>query len=118
MAETPDMIPFDDFAKVDLRAATVTNAVLHPNADKLLLLTLDDGTEGGRQVCAGVRPWYPDPSVLVGRQVAVVANLEPRTIRGQESQGMVLAATSGAGEAQDVVLLALDRPVEPGSKIS
>lgn len=143
------MITFDDFARLDLRVATVRSAEAHPNADKLLKLRLDDGTPEGRQVCAGIRAWY-DPATLVGRQVIIVANLEPRQLRGEISQGMVLAASdlkedvtaaavaaapvpapSGGGAApaaapaakpgpqeRDVVLLALDRPVKPGSKVS
>jgi len=122
-------IPFDVFAKIDLRVATIKSAELHPNADKLLKLRLDDGTPEGRQVCAGIRQWY-DPATLVGRQVVIVANLEPRTIRGEISQGMVLAAsdlrTDGAAAAdakggpgeRDVVVLSIDRPVKPGSKVS
>lgn len=121
-------IPFDVFSKIDLRVATIKSAEFHPNADKLLKLRLDDGTPEGRQVCAGIRQWY-DPATLVGRQVVIVANLEPRTIRGEISQGMVLAASDlradgaaadgkgGPGE-RDVVILSIDRPVKPGSKVS
>lgn len=121
-------IPFDLFAKIDLRVATIKSAEFHPNADKLLKLRLDDGTAEGRQVCAGIRQWY-DPATLVGRQVVIVANLEPRTIRGEISQGMVLAASDlradgaaadakgGPGE-RDVVILSIDRPVKAGSKVS
>lgn len=124
-------IPYDVFAKLDLRVATIRSAELHPNADKLLKLRLDDGTPEGRQVCAGIRQWY-DPAALVGRQVVIVANLEPRKIRGEISQGMVLAASDlrgepghapGAGAAtgeveRDVVILTIERPVKPGSKVS
>jgi methionyl-tRNA synthetase len=111
-------IAFEDFAKVDLRVATVIAAEPHPNADRLLKLQLDDGSGVPRQVCAGIRAWY-DPAALVGRQVVVVANLAPRILRGEASQGMVLAATGGApGGGEDVVLLALDRPARPGSVVS
>jgi methionine--tRNA ligase beta chain len=93
---------------------------------------LDDGTPEGRQVCAGIRQWY-DPAALVGRQVIIVANLEPRKIRGEISQGMILAASDlkegGAGAAggaagsdtpdgRDVIVLTLDRPAKPGSTVS
>jgi len=84
-------IKFEDFAKLDLRVATVLSAEPHPNADKLLKIRLDDGTPEGRQVCAGIKAWY-DPAALVGRQVVIVANLEPRQLRGEASQGMILAA--------------------------
>ena len=96
-----------------------------PELSELILfsdewLYLDDGSDQGRQICAGVRAWYEDPAALVGTQVVFVANLEPRTIRGEVSQGMVLASTSldGAGEAQDVCVLRTDRPVPAGSRVS
>ncbi len=118
-------IAFDDFIKLDLRVATIKAAEFHPNADRLLKVQLDDGTPEGRQVCAGVRQWY-DPATLVGRQVVIVANLEPRKIRGEISQGMILAASDlkpgGGGTddpaGRDVVLLAVDKPVKPGSTVS
>lgn len=132
MSEPLPTIPYDHFAKVDLRVATVLSAEPHPNADKLLKLRLDDGTPGGRQVCAGIKQWY-DPASLVGRQVVIVANLEPRQLRGEVSQGMILAASDlreGAApaspdaaakpgpDARDVILLTVDRAVKPGSKVS
>ena len=122
-------IAYDLFAKLDLRVATVTKAEPHPNADKLLKLTLDDGTPSGRQVCAGIKAWYA-PEQLVGKQVIIVANLEPRMLRGEVSQGMVLAAsdlkegTAPAGDAKpgaderDVVVLSVAKPVKAGSKVS
>lgn len=118
-------IAFDEFIKLDLRVATIKAAEPHPNADKLLKIQLDDGTETGRQVCAGIKAWY-DPAALIGKQVIIVANLEPRKIRGELSQGMILAASdmkdgalNDAGEPErDVVVLTLDRPVPPGSTVS
>ena len=85
-------IKFEEFAKLDLRVATIISAEPHPNADKLLKIRLDDGTPEGRQVCAGIKEWY-DPSTLVGKQVVIVANLEPRQLRGEISQRMILAAS-------------------------
>ncbi len=111
-------ITFDDFSKLDLRVATIKHAEHHPNADRLLKVQLDDGTAEGRQVCAGVRQWY-EPESLIGRQVVIVANLAPRTIRGEVSQGMILAASDMQGDDErDVVILTLDRPVKPGSTVS
>jgi methionyl-tRNA synthetase len=123
-------IAYDLFAQLDLRVATVLSAEPHPNADKLLKLRLDDGTPEGRQVCAGIKAWY-DPATLVGKQVVIVANLEPRQLRGEISQGMILAAsdlkdgaaapppgTKPGAEERDVVLLSIQRPVKPGSKVS
>ena len=117
-------IAFDDFIKLDLRVATVTACEPHPNADRLLKVQLDDGTPDGRQVCAGIKQWY-DPDALVGKQVVIVANLEPRKIRGEISDGMILAAsdvkaTNDEGEVteRDVVVLGVDRAVPPGSAVS
>ena len=116
-------IAFDDFIRLDLRVATVKSAEAHPNADRLLKVQLDDGTPTGRQVCAGIRQWY-DPQSIVGRQVIIVANLEARKIRGEISQGMILAASDLRGDGaddpagRDVILLTVDKPVKPGSIVS
>jgi methionyl-tRNA synthetase len=110
-------IPFDDFIKLDLRVATITAAEPHPDADRLLKIQLDDGTESGRQVCAGIKAWYA-PADLIGRQVVIVANLEPRTIRGEVSQGMILAASDAGADGREVVVLGLEKPVKPGSSVS
>jgi tRNA-binding protein len=124
--QTKPTIPFDEFMKLDLRVATIRHAEPHPNADRLLRIQLDDGTPEGRQVCAGIRAWYK-PESLIGRQVVIVANLEPRKIRGEISQGMILAASDLHGEAgegepsrdeRDVVVLTIDKPVQPGSPVS
>ncbi|MEX0653032.1 MAG: methionine--tRNA ligase subunit beta [Phycisphaeraceae bacterium] len=113
--ELKPTIEFDDFTKLDLRVATVTAAEAHPNADRLLKLQIDLGGEQ-RQICAGIKQ-YQDPASLVGQQIIVVANLAPRKIRGEESNGMLLAATSEEGEeVRDVVLLQPSRPVPPGSR--
>lgn len=113
-------ITFDEFAKIDLRVATVVSAEAHPNADKLLKLQLDDGSGTPRQICAGVRAYYK-PEDLVGKQIVIVANLAARTIRGEESRGMMLAASSapkGESESRDVVALTLMSPLAPGSLVS
>ncbi|MFM1935240.1 MAG: hypothetical protein RI990_199 [Planctomycetota bacterium] len=112
-------IAYDLFAKLDLRVATVVKAEPHPNADKLLKLTLDDGSPTGRQVCAGIKAWYA-PESLVGKQVVIVANLEPRMLRGEVSQGMVLAASDlkDGPDARDVVVVTVAAPVKPGSRVS
>jgi len=109
-------ITFDEFMKVDLRVATILKAEEHPNADRLLKLQIDLGGEQ-RQICAGVKAYY-DPESLVGRQIVVVANLAPRTIRGEESNGMLLAASQMDGDdVQDVILLAPGKQAAPGSSV-
>ncbi|MCA1685003.1 MAG: methionine--tRNA ligase subunit beta [Planctomycetia bacterium] len=97
-------IAYDDFAKVELRVARVLEARPHPNADKLMLLQVDAG-DGPKQIVAGIRLHYT-PEQLVGKSIVVVNNLQPAVIRGETSNGMLLAATSG----EKVVLLSTDDP--------
>ena len=120
MPELQPSVDFETFTRLDLRVATITDAEFHPDADRLLKIQLDDGTEAGRQVCAGIRAWYDDPGSLKGTQVVIVANLEPRVIRGERSEGMILAATSADadGTVQDVCVLRTDRPLPAGSRVS
>jgi methionyl-tRNA synthetase len=107
-----ELITIEDFMKVKLRVAEVLAAEPHPNADKLLRLQIRVG-ERRKQICAGIRQHY-EPEALVGKRLIVVDNLQPATLRGEVSQGMLLAATDG----DDVVLLTTDRPdVAPGSPV-
>ena len=110
----PNVIQYDDFAKLELRVATVLECKAHPNADKLLVLQVDLGTER-RQICAGLRQHY-QPEQLVGKQIIVVANLAPRTMRGEVSNGMLLAATDVA--SGKVIVMSPSENVGPGSKVS
>lgn len=116
-------IAFDEFAKVDLRVARILRAENHPSADRLLRLQVDDGSGTARQICAGIKGHYT-PEDLVGRSIIIVANLAPRKIRGEESRGMLLAASdlpkdaaSAAGERR-VILLRPEADVAPGSIVS
>lgn len=84
-------IQFDDFDKVDLRVGLIKEAGKVKGADKLLKFTLDDGM-GGRQILSGIAKWYPVPEELVGKKVVFVANLAPRKLRGEISQGMLLSS--------------------------
>ena len=114
--ETKETIQYDDFAKIDLRVATITQAEAHPDADRLLKLQSDLGDEQ-RQICAGVKAFY-EPESLVGKQIIVVANLAPRKIRGEESNGMLLAASAmDDEELTDVVLLSPGKEVPAGSAV-
>ncbi|HDZ20042.1 hypothetical protein LCGC14_0095720 [marine sediment metagenome] len=118
-ADTPSdakaTITYDDFCKLDLRVATIVEVAEHPNADKLLVLQIDLGGQR-RQIIAGIKAAYA-PESLLGKQIVVVANLQPRKMRGMESNGMLLAASAGEGPA-DVVVLTLDRDAPPGSSVS
>ena len=116
MSEDKPTITYDDFAKLDLRIATVIEAENHPNADKLICLKIDLGPEQ-RQIIAGIRGHY-SPAELVGKQIVVVANLAPRTMRGLESQGMLLAAHSQNDSGSSLVLITPEKPATPGSEVS
>ncbi len=110
----PTPITFDDFTKIDLRVARVLEAKPHPNADRLLVLKVDLGTEQ-RQIVAGIRGYY-EPEALVGKSVIVVANLAPRTMRGEESQGMLLAASNE--DRSQVIVVTPMADIAPGAKVS
>jgi methionyl-tRNA synthetase len=107
----PATVPYEHFAQLDLRVARVLEAREHPNANKLLLLKIKVG-ELEKQIVAGIRGHY-EPATLVGRLIVVVNNLAPAVIRGEESNGMLLAASDGTG----VVLLQPDRQIAEGSKV-
>jgi tRNA-binding protein len=104
-------ISYEDFAKLDLRVAKILAAREHPNANKLMLLQIDAG-EGEKQIVAGIRGHY-QPEDLVGRQIIVVANLQEVVLRGEESHGMLLAASDGDA----IVLLRPDRDCAPGAEV-
>ena len=126
------MISIDDFKRMELKVATITKAEPHPNADKLLVLQVDREIEAAqvllgllevvfpadlghdqRQIVAGIKEHYTAEE-LVGRQVVVVANLETARLRGMESHGMLLAASDGCS----VVVLTVEKSVQPGAKVS
>ncbi len=106
------MISIDQFRNVELKIATIKSAEPHPNADKLMVLQIDLGSEQ-RQILAGIRNHYT-PEELIGRQIVVVANLEPAKLRGLESQGMLLAAS----DEGRVIILTPEKTVQPGAKVS
>lgn len=106
------MISVDDFLKVELKVGTVLEAEEVEGSEKLIKLKVDLGEEEPRQVLAGVKQWY-SPDDFKGKQVVVVANLEPRMMMGLESQGMMLAADSEDGP----IFLAPPKHVSPGTKV-
>lgn len=91
------MINYDDFAKVEMRLGKILSVEKVPDTDKLLKLSVDMGEEKPRQVISGIALYFPDFSVLIGKKCMFVANLEPRIIRGLESQGMILALSTADG---------------------
>ena len=112
---TPDtpQIAIDDFVKIDLRVAQIVVAERIPKADKLLRLEVDLGYER-RQILSGIAEWYT-PEELVGRRIVVIANLTPRTMRGLESHGMLLAASHG--ENGKPVLATFGEEIALGSRL-
>lgn len=99
-------IEFDDFAKVELRVATVTECEPIKKAKKLLKLTVNDGTAEPRQIVSGISPWYK-PEDLIGKNVIIVANLKPAKLCGEMSNGMLLA---GDVSENDVKVVFVDLP--------
>ncbi len=108
------MINIDDFSKVEMRAGKILKAEPIPESNKLLKLEVDFGEEQPRQVLSGIAKYFPDPSLLVGRTVGFVANLEPRMILGLESQAMILAVSTDLGQFS---LLSIDPAIPPGTKV-
>lgn len=106
-------IKFEDFAKIDLRVAEISDASLVEGSEKLVRLKVLIGEEV-RQIVAGIRQYYL-PETLIGKKVVIVANLEPKKMFGEESIGMVLAAKDDSGELS---LLVLEKDLASGIKIS
>ncbi|HVS79370.1 MAG TPA: hypothetical protein VHF05_00105 [Candidatus Paceibacterota bacterium] len=107
------MINIDKFHETEIRIGKILSAEKVPETDKLLRLAVDFAEENPRQIVSGISAYFPDPQTLVGRHVAFVANLEPRTIKGLESQGMILAAHEGEAFS----LLEVSSDIPPGTRV-
>lgn len=105
------MPSIEDFKKFEFIVAQIKEVKEHPNADRLYVVKVDTGTEV-KQLVAGIRKSYT-PEQLIGRRVIIINNLEPAVIRGEESRGMILAAT----DEQGLSILAPDRDVLLGSVV-
>ncbi len=109
------VIEYSDFEKLDLRVGTILEIEDISGADKLYKLKVDVGEMGERTICAGIKNFYSKED-LEGKQIIIVANLAPRKMKGIESQGMLLAAsTQGHGK---VILLSPEKEIENGSRVS
>ncbi len=106
------MATIEDFMKIQMVTAQIKEVIEHPNADKLYVLKVDLGEEEPRQVVAGIRKSY-EKEELVGKRAILIKNLEPAFIRGEESQGMLLAASGENGP----VLLSPEKDVPLGSQV-
>ncbi len=109
----PAEIDFSDFAKLDLRVAKIIAAERHPDADRILKLTVDAGDPEPRTICSGIAEAYA-PEDVVGRSVILVANLAPRKIRGIMSYGMLLCG----GEGKTTTLATVPADLKPGTRVS
>ena len=112
------MISFDLFKKLDFRVAKILEAVQVAGTKNLLKLQIDVGDLGQRQIVAGLAQYY-DPESLVGRQIVVLANLKPAVIRGEKSEGMLLAGETGKPSDPDyqVVLVIPEKDLPPGTPV-
>ena len=116
MTEAPEGITylnFETFMEVDLRVGEILSVEEHPNADRLFVVSIDDGSEDGRTICAGLKEYY-SADEMVGKTVVFVANLKPRALRGVSSEGMMLAADDGEG---NVRLVTVDGSIRTGSQV-
>jgi methionine--tRNA ligase beta chain len=113
------MITYEEFKKVEVRAGKVLSAEKIPETDKLVKLSVDFnekdelGNSKPRQIVSGIALYFADPAVLVGKTCMFVTNLEPRTIRGFESNGMLFAVSNGKGGFS---LLEPNDSIKPGNQ--
>ena len=112
---TKEQINYQDFEKLDIKIGLIKKAEPHPNADKLLVLTVDLGEEQDRTICAGIKEYYK-PEELEGKSSIFITNLAPRTLRGVESNGMIMAA--GSQESKVFTLLTPEKAMKPGTSVS
>ena len=115
---TKEMINYDDFSKLDIRVGTIQSVEVVEDADKLLKLMVDLGEDEPRQIVSGIREHVADIESLVGKQTTFVCNLEPRIIRGLESNGMLFAlgeVPPGEDSGKGLVFLRPESAVPPGT---
>ncbi|BDR58435.1 methionine--tRNA ligase [Xylocopilactobacillus apicola] len=110
-----NIIDYDDFSKVKMIVAQVKSAEFLSGSKKLIKFIVDDGKNHERQILSGIRPWYPEPEVLVGKKLIIAANLAPRKMAGSISDGMILAGENSDG---NVVVTTLPDILESGAEIS
>lgn len=107
------MISFDDFKKVEMKIGEVLSAERVEGSDKLLKLSVNFAEESPRQVISGIGKYFPDLSILVGKRYAFVANLEPRSIMGFESQAMIIAAS----HEEAISFFEVSQDIPPGTSL-
>ena len=108
------MITIDDFHKVEIRTGEILSAEKVEGADRLLKLSVNFGEENPRQIISGIAKYFPEIEVLVGKKCAFATNLEPRTIRGLESNGMIMAVSTDDGKFS---LLEIGKDIPQGTLV-
>lgn len=106
-------LEFETFMEVELRVGRIASVNEHPNADRLYVVSIDDGTDNLRTICAGIKEYYTSEELL-NKTIVFVANLKPRPLRGVVSEGMMLAADDGDGS---VKLVTIDGEISTGSLV-
>ena len=114
MKDFKPTITYEDFSKLDIRTATVIKSEAVEGSEKLIKLTLDVGEGVERQILTGIKKWY-SPEDFLGKQIVFLANLEPRKMMGEESQGMLLAVENS--DEEKPILLVAENEVEDGSTV-
>ncbi len=115
-----EFVSYEEFKKMDIRVGTIREVEVVPETDKLLRCMIDfnevdeEGNKKLRQIVSGIKEYYPDPQVLVGKQVLYIVNLEPRKIKGFESNGMLMAVDGIDGKP---VFLVPEVEVSPGVRV-
>lgn len=110
----PVYVSYDEFKKMDMRVGTIREVTPVEGADKLLKCMIDFGEPELRQIVSGIREFFPEFEKLVGKQVLYIVNLEPRTIRGVQSNGMLMAVDGLDGKP---VFLTPEVSVTPGARV-
>lgn len=112
------MITYEDFTKLDIRIGTILSVKKVPETDKLVILKIDLGEDKPRQLVAGIVEYISNLETLIGKQIPILTNLEPRTIKGIESQGMILAVSTDSDDTTVPfsLLVPLDK-IKNGSKV-
>jgi len=111
------MITYDDFKKVEIRAGKILSAEKIPDTDKLLKLSVDFAEAAPRQIISGISGFFPDPTTLVGKTCMFVTNLEPRIIKGHESNGMLFAISTPPPIASPTILPPPPAPLLDGTPV-
>lgn len=107
-------ISYEDFKKVEMKVGKILSAEVVEGADKLYKFMVDVGEESPRQILSAIREYYTEPEFFINKKLVFVTNLAPRTIRGFESQGMVLAVD---GLESEPIFLVPESEVSPGSSV-